>query len=705
MDRSRKDLSDKSLIMARRYKTEQKYARSFAHYLVHWQISSLISGQSCPLEEIIQVFDGLTLNLEAENRTRDLISTYQQAMEVLPSQEIVSFRYASALFRVGDYLKALKVLETCASTKSKELSDTIKTYCVDRWHFSMLNDERRNETYQKWLASSVKSIDFVLDIGTGCGLLSILALKSRPKKILACEASKEMFEIAEIVLKSNRLDKCIMLKHCLSTHLDFSQDARADVLVTETFDAGLFGEHVLEILDHAWTKLLHTGSKVIPGKARIYIALVKSEEFKTKHKLVRDSCGLLDLSGLDLKSEESLKEPYDSEKLSEDQIVSTEKLLVEVDFNDKECVSRLLKDGEKITKVFESFDQTFDAIALWFELFLDENCQSPHISTRPDSKSCWEQALFHVDHFKTNENDIEIEFLIKGHVQIPSGNQNACLKVPSKMIQTLNQAQEISLSAETILDLAEVPLRSLDILKNDPKAKLTMVMMNDESDKSKVDLVTEIANNNAINLENIDGISLESLNNTDRYDLLIFDPVSQCGRLKSHILGKLKTFGLNNFKMFSPQKLTLKIALIESHDLLLQNRVSQSVDKISECKISNEMNKFSVNHVQNVNLKHVKIKYLSQSINILLNDFSGEQISSVRDEFEIQMIESGMIHGILYWFEFTHPNNQKESTLENAFYNLSAIILDTPQEVNHEVDDFLSIEVIFEDYYIDLKLS
>ena len=30
-----------------------------------------------------------------------------------------------------------------------------------------------------------------------------------------------------------------------------------DLLITETFDAGLFGEHVLEIFDHAWNHLLH----------------------------------------------------------------------------------------------------------------------------------------------------------------------------------------------------------------------------------------------------------------------------------------------------------------------------------------------------------------------------------------------------------------------------------------------------------------
>jgi hypothetical protein len=32
---------------------------------------------------------------------------------------------------------------------------------------------------------------------------------------------------------------------------------KADLLITETFDAGGFGEHVLETLDHAWKYLLN----------------------------------------------------------------------------------------------------------------------------------------------------------------------------------------------------------------------------------------------------------------------------------------------------------------------------------------------------------------------------------------------------------------------------------------------------------------
>ena len=91
MQRTRKELGDESLILARKYKDEGKLARSFAHYLVHWQVSQMASGQSCLLQEVIEVFDQLTLSLEAQKRNDDLLSTYQQAIDVLPADQSRKF--------------------------------------------------------------------------------------------------------------------------------------------------------------------------------------------------------------------------------------------------------------------------------------------------------------------------------------------------------------------------------------------------------------------------------------------------------------------------------------------------------------------------------------------------------------------------------------------------------------------------------------
>ena len=58
---------------------------------------------------------------------------------------------------------------------------------------------------------------------------------------MACEASMILYDIAKKVVQKNNLSKFIELKHCLSTQLDLNEQ-KADVLVTETFDAGLLGK-------------------------------------------------------------------------------------------------------------------------------------------------------------------------------------------------------------------------------------------------------------------------------------------------------------------------------------------------------------------------------------------------------------------------------------------------------------------------------
>ena len=88
------------------------------------------------------------------------------------------------------------------------------------------------------------------------------------------------------------------------------------------------GEHVLETLDHAWKHLLHEKSKVIPGKAKLYAAIVRSKKLSKITNFDQ-----LDLSNLNLKSEDS--DPYDCEKLQQDQVLGNENFLLEIDFNDK----------------------------------------------------------------------------------------------------------------------------------------------------------------------------------------------------------------------------------------------------------------------------------------------------------------------------------------------------------------------------------
>ena len=74
------------------------------------------------------------------------------------------------------------------------------------------------------------------------------------------------------------------------------------------------------------------------------------------------------MASLKLTSEDT--DPYDCQKIQKEQLLGDEQILLDIDFNDKNQISNLLRKGEKIMQSFkiEDKNETFDAIALWFEL-------------------------------------------------------------------------------------------------------------------------------------------------------------------------------------------------------------------------------------------------------------------------------------------------------------------------------------------------
>ena len=143
--------------------------------------------------------------------------------------------------------------------------------------------------------------------------------------------------------------KRIRVLPCLSTSLEEESD-KFDLLITETFDAGLFGEHIAETLDHAHKKLLHNKSKIIPKGAKVFAGLLECGLLERQHSFTHNSCGPLDFSALRLESYDTKlmenRDPYDSidlNSLPPDQfkIVSDPvKIGNDLDFEDPNQVER-----------------------------------------------------------------------------------------------------------------------------------------------------------------------------------------------------------------------------------------------------------------------------------------------------------------------------------------------------------------------------
>uniref|UniRef100_A0A4W5MMM1 Protein arginine N-methyltransferase n=1 Tax=Hucho hucho TaxID=62062 RepID=A0A4W5MMM1_9TELE len=152
----------------------------------------------------------------------------------------------------------------------------------------MLHDHDRNEKYYQGIRAAVSRVKargekvIVLDIGTGTGLLSMMAVTAGADYCYAVEVFKPMADAAFRIVKKNGFSDKIKIINKHSTEvtvgLDGDMQTRANVLVTELFDTELIGEGALPSYEHAHLNLVQEGCEAVPHRATVYAQLVESEQ-------------------------------------------------------------------------------------------------------------------------------------------------------------------------------------------------------------------------------------------------------------------------------------------------------------------------------------------------------------------------------------------------------------------------------------------
>ena len=113
----------------------------------------------------------------------------------------VFFDFAQYNDAMECFLRAMK-LENQNEEAEWALNQVIQMI-VPRYHFNMLNDRQRNEVYDNSIRKAVDANTTVLDVGTGSGLLSMMAARAGAKKIFACEMVRPIADVARTIVLSN----------------------------------------------------------------------------------------------------------------------------------------------------------------------------------------------------------------------------------------------------------------------------------------------------------------------------------------------------------------------------------------------------------------------------------------------------------------------------------------------------------------------
>jgi len=264
------------------------------------------------------------------------VADFRQAIALEPQFPLAHQQLGAVLHSVGLYPEAISAYQDCLSVGGEsaeiyhnlaiayrcagQLSDAVQYFQlalkvdpdymparegiillyqenIQSWHYWMMNDMARNRPYQEAIARNVTPETLVLEIGTGSGLLAMMAAKAGAKQVITCEAEDLIAAQARQIITDNGFQSQIQVFHKLSHDLVIPDDLPepADILITEIFGAWLPSEGAFEAIAHAVTHLLKPNAKVFPSGANLYLMAIECSELHQRY-WVDDSIGF-DLSG------------------------------------------------------------------------------------------------------------------------------------------------------------------------------------------------------------------------------------------------------------------------------------------------------------------------------------------------------------------------------------------------------------------------
>ena len=153
-------------------------------------------------------------------------------------------------------------------------------------HRQYLSDQTRVFAFCQAVGEVVKPGDVVLDLGTGSGILGLLACRAGAGRVYSIEAG-EVIELAREVCGANGFqDRMVFIKG-MSTRVALPE--RVDVVVADQIGFFGFEAGLLEYFNDARARFLKPNGVMIPSALELYVAPVEYPELSDRVEFWNES--------------------------------------------------------------------------------------------------------------------------------------------------------------------------------------------------------------------------------------------------------------------------------------------------------------------------------------------------------------------------------------------------------------------------------
>ena len=220
----------------------------------------------------------------------------------------------------------------------------------------MLVDKARLQPFAQAIARRVKTGDVVVDIGTGTGVLAMLAARAGAKKVYAIEVSS-MADMAKKVIAQNGLQDRVEVIEASS--FDIKLPELADVLISETMGHLGIDEGIVATLADARRRLLKKDARLIPEQIDIFAAPSTDDVVRQREVASWSE----QIAGLDFSAigQQALKRSY-LRRVVDSELLAAPKCIAHINLRRDSAAPKTLGADFTINK-----PGTMQAICAWFK--------------------------------------------------------------------------------------------------------------------------------------------------------------------------------------------------------------------------------------------------------------------------------------------------------------------------------------------------